>query len=199
MFLQDYNLEWNHIPGTAMGPADALSQKDSMDTSENNSSQILLPHLYVNMLDAALTEKIAESTPSNQFVINALAAMNAATVPLPCSQAENWYFDQGALYYKGRLYIPEDACHSLLKNIHESLADAHGRYFRTISLLQKDYWWPSMTTFVHKFITSCATCQANKVNTHPSHPPLAPISSKCTRPFQQISVDLITNLPTSHG
>ena len=161
--------------------------------------QILLPHLYVNMLDTALAEKIVESTPSDQFIIDALAAMNTTTVPLPRSQAEDWYFDQGALYYKGCLYIPEDACHSLLKSIHESLASAHGGYFHTITLLQKDYWWPGMTTFVRKFITGCTTCQANKISTHPSHPPLTPISSKCTHPFQQISMDLITNLPTSHG
>ena len=63
MFLQDYDLEWNHTPGTAMGPADTLSRKDQVDMSEDNSSQILLPHLHINMLDAALAEKIAESTP----------------------------------------------------------------------------------------------------------------------------------------
>ena len=151
------------------------------------------------MLDAALASKITESTPSNQFVINALATMDTDTVPLPRSSPSNWYFDHGALYYKGRLYIPDSACHPLVKEIHESLAGAHGRYFCTISLLQKDYWWPGMTTFVCKFIAGCAICQANKVNTHPTHPPLTPISSKCTRPFQQISMDLLTDLPLSHS
>ena len=199
MFLQDYDLEWNHTPGTAMDPADALSRKDEVDTSSDNTEQVLLPDLHINMLDASLASKIAESTPSDQFVIDALSAMEASTVPLPRSSPEDWYFDQGALYYKGRLYVPEPARHSLVKGIHESLAGAHGGYFHTISLLQRDYWWPGMTTFVRRFIAGCAICQANKVNTHPSHPPLAPISSKCTRPFQQISMDLITDLPLSHS
>ena len=97
MFLQDYDLVWNHIPGTAMGPADALSRKDEVDTSLDNSEQILLPHLHINMLDAALASKIAESTPSDQFIIDALSAMEASTVPLPHSSPEDWYFDQGTV------------------------------------------------------------------------------------------------------
>ena len=38
-----------------------------------------------------------------------------------------------------------------------------------------------------------------KVNTHPTIPTLSPLPSTCTRPFQQLSVDLITDLLSSHG
>ena len=38
-----------------------------------------------------------------------------------------------------------------------------------------------------------------KVNTHPTVPTLSPISSCCSWPFQQLSVDLITDLLPSHG
>ena len=38
-----------------------------------------------------------------------------------------------------------------------------------------------------------------KVNTHLTIPVLSPIPSSCTRPFQQLSVDLITDLPLSSG
>ena len=40
-------------------------------------------------------------------------------------------------------------------------------------------------------------CQQNKSNTHPTVPPLTPIHSTATCPFQQIFCDLITNLPPS--
>ena len=43
----------------------------------------------------------------------------------------------------------------------------------------------------------CALCQQNKANTHPTVPPLSPIKSTASRPFQQISCDLITDLPIS--
>ena len=38
-----------------------------------------------------------------------------------------------------------------------------------------------------------------KINTHPTSPPLMPISSTALHPFKQISVDFITNLPPSAG
>ena len=42
-------------------------------------------------------------------------------------------------------------------------------------------------------------CQQNKSNTHPTVPPLTPIRSTSTQLFQQISCDLITDLPFSEG
>ena len=38
-----------------------------------------------------------------------------------------------------------------------------------------------------------------KVNTHPTVPALSPIPAMCTHPFQQLSVDLVTDLPSSGG
>ena len=54
-----------------------------------------------------------------------------------------------------------------------------------------------MTTYIHKYVASCAFCQANKVNTHFTVPTLSPLPSIYTCPFQQASVDLITDLPPS--
>ena len=54
-----------------------------------------------------------------------------------------------------------------------------------------------MTTCIQKYVAGCAICQANKVNTHPTILALSPLNSDCTHPFQQVSVDLITDLPPS--
>ena len=56
-----------------------------------------------------------------------------------------------------------------------------------------------MSSFVHHFISGCALCQQMKVNTHPTVPALSPIPSNCCCLFQQLSVDLITDLPPSSG
>ena len=86
-----------------------------------------------------------------------------------------------------------------MSSIHTSEACGHGGIFCTLNLLQWDYWWPGMTTYVWKYIARCTVCQANKVNTHPTIPALSPLKSDCTCPFQQVSVDLITNLPPSES
>ena len=54
-----------------------------------------------------------------------------------------------------------------------------------------------MTIYVWKYIAGCTVCQANKVNTYPTILALLFLNSNCTCPFQQVSVDLITDLPPS--
>jgi len=79
-------------------------------------------------------------------------------------------FLDGALYYKSRLYVSEPARQDLVCSLHCSLAGGYGGYFHTVHLVQHDYWWPGLTTFVRRFVAGCTTCQANKVNTHPTVP-----------------------------
>ena len=50
-----------------------------------------------------------------------------------------------------------------------------------------------------KYVEGCAICQQNKPNTHPTIPPLTSVHSVTTHPFQQVSCDLITDLPLSAG
>ena len=56
-----------------------------------------------------------------------------------------------------------------------------------------------LASFVRRYVEGCATCQQNKVNTHPTIPPLSRIKSVASHPFQQISCYLIMHLPVSSG
>ena len=56
-----------------------------------------------------------------------------------------------------------------------------------------------MTTTVSKWVEGCALCQQMKVNTHPTAPSLMPIKSHATPPFEQASMDFITDLPPVDG
>ena len=52
---------------------------------------------------------------------------------------------------------------------------------------------------MQKYVKGCTTCQQNKSNTHSTIPLLTPIKSHTSCPFQQVSCDLITDLPISSG
>ena len=71
--------------------------------------------------------------------------------------------------------------------------------FRTKTILECDFWWPGLASFVKHFVDGYAICQQNKVNTHPTVPPLISIPSLHALPFKQLSVDLIMDLPSSDG
>ena len=200
MFLQDFDLHFVHIPGSDMGPADALSRLTGPDISSDNSNVTLLPDdLFICAIDTALVDKITSSTPTDPLVLNALQSLSVGSPLFPHSSFANWHFSDSCLYFKNRLYIPPITQHDLVSSVHLSLASGHGGFFRTYSLLSWDYWWPGMSSFVCRFLAGCALCQQMKVNTHPTVPTLSPIPSVCTCLFQQLSVNLITNLPSSHG
>ena len=200
MFLQDFDLHFVHTPGFAMGPADALSRLPDPDTSSDNVDVTVLPDdLFIHAIDVALVDKISSSSSSDPLVISALHNLSVGSPLFPCSSLSDWHFSDSLLYFKNRLYIPATVCHDLVSSMHPSPATGHGGFFRTYTLLSQDYWWPGMSSFVRRFVAGCALCQQMKVNTHPTAPPLSPLSSTCSRPFQQLSVDLITGLPPSAG
>jgi hypothetical protein len=57
-----------------------------------------------------------------------------------------------------------------------------------------------MKDFITQYIKGCATCQMNKVNTHPTKPPLYLITADPNAlPFQVIALNFVTKLPVSEG
>ena len=67
---------------------------------------------------------------------------------------------------------------------------------KSANLLQQNF---GGLAWLLMFTKGCATCQQNKINTHPTIPPLSPIKFFASRPFQQISCDLIMDFPVSSG
>ena len=97
------------------------------------------------------------------------------------------------------MYVPPSIHSSLLHSIHFSPLSGHLGCFHTKAVIEHDFWWPGLSVFVNNFIAGCTVCQQNKACTHLVILPLLPIKSTFSLPFKQLSVDLITDLPLSHG
>ena len=64
----------------------------------------------------------------------------------------------------------------------------------------KHLWWPLIHRDVRQYVRGCQTCQATKVNTHPTAPPITPHDVTSNPfPFKQVSVDLVTDLLPTRG
>ena len=149
MFLQDFDLHFVHLPGSAMGPANALSRLPDPDTSSNNVDVTVLPDdLFIHAIDIALVDKISSSSSSDPLVISALQSLSIGSPLFPRSSLSDWRFSDSLLYFKNRLYIPAAARHDLVSSVHSSPAASHGGFFRTYTLLSRDYWWPGMSSFI---------------------------------------------------
>jgi len=134
-------------------------------------------------------------------VLTALQALDGE-MPLPFkSKLTDWTYKGGILSYKDWVYVPDhlELCRAAVAKHHDHPTARHPGILKTRQLVTTKFWWPGLPTFIQRYVEGCAICQQNKVNTHPTTPPLVPIPSSASRPFQQISCDLITDLPLSFG
>ena len=150
-------------------------------------------------LDLTLAHHIQSSSSTDPLVLRAIQNLSDDTPLFPCSSLTDWTFDNGHLYYKHCMYVPPPARSSLLHSIHSSPLLGHLGRFHTKAIVERDFWWPGLSVFVNNFIAGCAVCQQNKAHMHPTTPPLLPISSSSSLLFKQLSVNLVTDLPLSHG
>ncbi|GJP85757.1 hypothetical protein CLOP_g15856 [Closterium sp. NIES-67] len=67
---------------------------------------------------------------------------------------------------------------------------------KTLTGIAKHYYWPYMADDVQKFVTSCDTCQRMKSSKQKKAGLLEPVPI-LEQPWQVVSLDFITELPTT--
>ena len=74
----------------------------------------------------------------------------------------------------------------------------HGRQWKTVELITRNYWWPGVTKEVKRYVEGCDQCQRMKNRVEMLAGKLRPnqIPEKL---WQHISVDFIMKLPVSKG
>ena len=100
-----------HVPGKLLARPDALSRRPDLLPSkdaDNDSITLLSPSLFVNMIDAALLQRIGSASAGDPLVLQALQSMHE-DIPLPFhSRLADWQVEAGILTYKGHVYVPAD-------------------------------------------------------------------------------------------
>ena len=113
-------------------------------------------------------------------------------------KSSEWYIENGLLYYRGKIYIPGSKLHhQILTLCHDSKLVGHPGRWKTLELVSRNYWWPQMSRYIGKYISTCnmclwtkSTCQLPTRQLHSLPIPDAP--------WDTISIDLIVELPESN-
>ena len=101
---------------------------------------------------------------------------------------------------KKRIYIPADLRKEVLREYHDAQPAGHPGVGAMLKKVLKHLWWPTIHHNVHQYVCGCQVCQAAKVNTHPTTPPITP-HDVASNPFlfKQVLVDLVMDLPPTRG
>ncbi|GLB38887.1 putative retrotransposable element tf2 155 kda protein type 1-like [Lyophyllum shimeji] len=204
LYLSQFDLKLVHVPGSQMVQSDALSRRPDLCPTEDHDNEdvIVLPdHLFVRMIDMELKDAFTQALMKDEVMMDTIEALKTKGVPPTKSALEDWKIEDGLLFFRDKCYVPADQelRRRIVERYHDSFAGGHPGQYKTLELIKRDYWWPGMYIFIKRYVEGCATCQQMKTNTHPTTPPITPIKSSTTRPFAQITMDFITDLPEKDG
>ena len=100
----------------------------------------------------------------------------------------------GALFYRGRMWVPVTMRTQAIQVIHEHPTVGHVGLAKTVFQLSKSYYWPNMDKTTQRFIRNCHGCRRNKASRKPYAGVLNPLPIP-ERPWRHISMDHIVKLP----
>uniref|UniRef100_A0A8C5R7U4 Gypsy retrotransposon integrase-like protein 1 n=1 Tax=Leptobrachium leishanense TaxID=445787 RepID=A0A8C5R7U4_9ANUR len=175
LFFARFNFHVTYRPGSKNGKADALSRVQDLALLPPTPSPTVLPTQCFLGMTSCLHDKIKQLT---------------ASTSLPVSS-------EGFHIHNHCIYVPEEARKEVLHMCHDSLVAGHPGRRKTVDLLKRHFWWPSMFSDVNKYVAGCPTCLRSKHTTTKVAGLLHPLPIP-TRPWSQISTDFIVDLPPSH-
>ncbi|KEP45447.1 putative Transposon Tf2-1 polyprotein, partial [Rhizoctonia solani 123E] len=197
-FLADYNFQIVYQPGAQNWKANILSRHYRLGEPEGGvENQVLLdPKFFILAVspDKEINNLIGEALYEDKRSKEVLELIKAK------QKVQDWELTNGLLYHKGKIFVPKN---NSIRNLvvgsrHDAPAAGHPGQLRTLELVSRTYWWPSMKKFVLSYVSHCKMCIHSKPNKQLPMGLLKPLPiPNC--PWEDIVYDLVTGLGESEG
>ena len=81
---------------------------------------------------------------------------------------DKWIEKDGLLYYKNRLYIPEDEAlqTEIAQGCHDSLVAGHFGQEKTIEIVTRDFYWKRLADWIRDYVRYGPATNVNTLNPH---------------------------------
>ena len=96
---------------------------------------------------------------------------------------------------EGKIYVPKDVelRAEIIQLHHNVLAAGHGRRWKTVELVMRNYWWPGVMSDVGRYVEGCDLYQRMKNRMEEVAGKLK-LSKVLEKPWTHLMVDFITKL-----
>uniref|UniRef100_A0A3P9HPM2 Gypsy retrotransposon integrase-like protein 1 n=1 Tax=Oryzias latipes TaxID=8090 RepID=A0A3P9HPM2_ORYLA len=98
----------------------------------------------------------------------------------------------------GTLYVPTSLRSDVITWGHSSRVSCHAGVHRTLALIRRRFFWPTLDKDVREYVRACSTCARSKSSTSLPSGLLHPLSTP-SRPWSHIALDFVTGLTPSHN
>ena len=225
--LSAYNYNIMYRPGSKNGKADGLSRRSELRPERGGEAKVATTEMFRPGVFLSDSGTDGEVFMSGSYVAALTARAIQFSVTFldrvrECSRADGTYVDilkrvkdghsgkkdplkdfaieGGLLYYKKRLYIPDNNELRLEVAIdsHDSRVAGHFGQEKTLELMTRNFYWPELDKWINEYVRSCDICQRNKSPRHKKFGLLQPLELPSS-PWQSIAMDFIVELPESEG
>ena len=173
-FLSRFHFEVKYRPG-ATNPADSLSRLGM-------EHPIVVLAITVSEFNTDLMTRIKAATILDPHFLD----------PKLCKRYER--HAEGYYTFQGRIVVPASLQTEIIQEHHSNVVSGHFSWNRTVDLIGRHFWWPSLRQSVQTFVSGCLSCQRSKASHQRPFGLLAPLEIPDTR-WNTVTMDFITDLP----
>jgi len=156
--ISEFDIKLEHIPGSKLIQADALSQcPDHINEEEMKAKEVeqimIMENMVIDAINTSWADKIIKLLPLDKFAKIIYDGLKHGKLPLR-SKFSAWKIDNNIICYHGRVYVPqnEELQNDIINSHHDPVIMGHPRRLKTLELIRQDYYWPGMTSTVSKWV-----------------------------------------------
>ena len=210
LLLGRFDFLLNHQPGKTMGKSNMLSWRSDhgLGTEDNQNLMLLTLGLFsVRALEGVqvtgeekdILREIwqgMEDQDQEEVVVKAVKELKKSSTK--SVKSSKWSMENGLLYYRGKIYVPRSDLHCKISALcHHSKLAGHPSRWKNLELISRNYWWPQMSRYIGKYVSTCDMCLCTKSIFQPPFGELHPLPV-LDAPWDVASVDFIVELLESN-
>jgi hypothetical protein len=197
--------------GADNGAADALSRLSEykftstpkIDAIVKNPYSLLELTTLSASNDAEFQTCLKESLLQDdtwKLLVDHFCGKSVTLPPRILQHLDQYEYIDDLLYFDGRAVVGnnKDLRKQIAQQFHDTPSGGHSGRDRTYLAARRDFFWPGMKRFMAHYVRTCEKCRRTKLLRQKPYGLLEPLPIP-SKPWESISMDMITDLPESEG